>query len=113
MVFQVLEYIKFCQYKFKRRNSRWRCNDRVEDLNLSEKLRSLDLLCFSSQYFFMITVGSFGNMLVLLSMELIVQIMHNPFGYKLTVPIICVVIAILQVSIDILCSSVLKAVFFS
>jgi hypothetical protein len=83
---------------FKKRNSRWRSFDRVEDVSLGEKLRSLDVLCFSSQYYFIISVGSFGNVLMLLAIGVLVRIMHNPFGDKLSVPIIGMVILILWVS---------------
>ncbi len=94
---QVLEYLKYCQYRYKRRDSRWRCQDKVEDLSLNERLRSLDLLCFSSQYYFMISVGSFGNILLLLCVEILVRIMHNPFGDKLSIFIISIAVAMLLV----------------
>ena len=66
---------------------------------MTEKLRSLDLLCFSSQYFFVVSVGCFGNMLLLLSVQILVRIMHNPFGDKLTIPLMSTTLAILFVSL--------------
>jgi hypothetical protein len=47
----------------------------------------------------MVSVGSFGNMLFLFSVEILVKMMHNPFGDKLTVIIISVTLAILLVSL--------------
>jgi hypothetical protein len=46
----------------------------------------------------MIAVGSFGNILLLLSVETLVRIMHNPFGDKLSVFIISVAFVMLLVS---------------
>ena len=83
---KVLDYLKYCAYRFSKRSERWRGLERQEDLSLREHLRMIDLMCFSSQYYFIISIGAYGCLLVMFGLEILARNYHNPFGDKMTFP---------------------------
>ena len=44
---------------------RWMMNSKVLDESIAESLQTLDLMCFSEQYYFLVALISFGMLLVL------------------------------------------------
>jgi len=99
---KILDYLKYCAYRFSKRSQRWRGLEREEDASLREHLRMVDLMCFSSQYYFVISVGAYGVLLLMFSLELLARNYHNPFSDKMTFPVAFFVLLLIWVSILIL-----------
>jgi hypothetical protein len=53
---KVYEYLVYSRYRFIQRETRWKGMEITLDECIEEKLRRLDQMCFSSQYFFMLTL---------------------------------------------------------
>jgi hypothetical protein len=96
---KVLDYLKYCAHRFERRSERWRGLERGEDSSMHEHLRMIDLMCFSSQYYFVISIGAYGCLLLMFGLQVLTRNYHNPFSDKLTVPVALVVLLILWVSV--------------
>lgn len=68
-----------------------------EDASLQDNLQTLDAQCFSAQYYFMICLGGFGATLMLLSLEMLIRIHHNPFGDKMSFFVIVLTLILIWV----------------
>jgi hypothetical protein len=66
---------------------------------MHEHLRMIDLMCFSSQYYFVISIGAYECLLLMFGLQVLTRNYHNPFRDKLTVPVALVVLIILWVSV--------------
>ena len=94
---KVLDYLRYCAYRFSKRSERWRGLDREEDLSLCDHLRQIDLMCFSSQYFFVNSIGAYGILMLIFGLEILARNYHNPFGDKMTFPVAFLVLLIIWV----------------
>ena len=52
----------------------------VMDESISEEFQTVDLLCFSSQFYFLIGLLSFAMVLICLAIEGFLRIGYNPLG---------------------------------
>ena len=102
MWWQVLEYMKYCAYRFKRRTERWKGMENSENASVQENLQTLDAQCFSAQYYYMICLGGLGTTLMLMSLEMLIRINHNPFGDKMSFFVILLTLLIIWVSIELM-----------
>ena len=62
---KVYDYVSYQKYRFSVRETRWMMDSKVLDESIAESMQTLDLMCFSSQYYFVIslyTVGTFIGM---------------------------------------------------
>ena len=94
---KILDYLKYCSHRFSKRSERWRGLEREEDESLCEHLRMIDLMCFSSQYYFVISVGAYGCLLLMFGIELLARNYHNPFSDKMTFPVAFFVLLLIWV----------------
>jgi hypothetical protein len=94
---KILDYLKYSAYRFSKRSQRWRGLEREEDASLREHLRMIDLMCFSSQYYFVISVGAYGVLLMMFALELLARNYHNPFSDKMTFPVALFVLLLIWV----------------
>ena len=62
---KVYDYVSYQRYRFSVRDQRWMMNSKVLDESIAESLQTLDLMCFSEQYYFLVALISFGMLLVL------------------------------------------------
>jgi len=84
---KILDYLKYCAHRFRGRSERWRGWESEEDESLREHLRMVDLMCFSSQYYFVISIGAYGCLFLMFGFELLARNYHNPFSDKMTFPV--------------------------
>jgi hypothetical protein len=68
--FNLLDYLMYSKYKFTNRRDNWILNNYIIDISLDKKYRSLDLLCFSDQFYFMVSLGALGIILNIFAMQI-------------------------------------------
>jgi len=65
------DYVSYQRYRFSLRPTRWHLASNVVDSSISEPLQSVDMLCFSSQYYFL--VASYAWAVIFLVIALFIQ----------------------------------------
>merc|ERR1712164_142058 len=73
------EYLKYARYRFVNRTSRWKGLERVYDESIDPGLRAIDQMCFSSQYYFVVTLGGAGSFLFVLALSMMLRANYNMF----------------------------------
>jgi len=76
---KVYEYLKYARYRFINRTSRWKGLEQVYDESIDPGLRAIDQMCFSSQYYFVITLGGAGSFLFVLALSMMLRANYNMF----------------------------------
>ena len=76
---KLLDYLEYCKYRFSNRPSRWKGANEVSDELITPELRSLDLFCFSSQFYFSSFLSALGGILLLVGMQVTVNNAWNIF----------------------------------
>jgi hypothetical protein len=71
------DYLVYCRYRFLQRDARWKGMEDSVDESIDESVRKLDQMCFSSQYFFMLTIMTNGIIYNIIAMEIW---LHSPDG---------------------------------
>jgi hypothetical protein len=69
------DYVSYQRYRYTLRPSRWHMASRVVDASVSSFLQSTDMLCFSSQYYFMISGHAWG--IIVMTLGIIVCLNNN------------------------------------
>ena len=78
--FQVYDYLRYAKYRFQTRTARWKGFEAHFDESIEPGLRSSDQMCFSSQWYFVLSiVGGFGVMLMF-GILMLIRAAYNPFG---------------------------------
>uniref|UniRef100_A0A7S0QR61 Tyrosine-protein kinase ephrin type A/B receptor-like domain-containing protein n=1 Tax=Cryptomonas curvata TaxID=233186 RepID=A0A7S0QR61_9CRYP len=98
---KVYEYMKYCRHRYSKRQFRWKASDPHEDETLKASLRLTDLLCFSSQYYFILAFSACGAMFLILALQILLRQTdnvkdynpYNPFGDKMLPFVILIVFA--------------------
>ena len=62
------EYVSFQRYRFSTRDTRWHMDSFVRDTSISEHLQSADRMCFSSQYYFLVSGFAWGAIVFMLGL---------------------------------------------
>ena len=77
--FKIYDYLTYCDFRFRNRTSKW-INNQPLDRSIIHSYRSLDIMSFSSQFYFVISLSTWG--IILLDMGLITMIEneYNPFA---------------------------------
>jgi hypothetical protein len=79
---KLLEYLRFCRHRYNYRTHRWIYMGNG-DQQMNRDLRGLDLFGFSSQFYFFISLQSFGGIFMLFGVQGILRAKYNPFGDKM------------------------------
>lgn len=77
--YNVLDYLRFCVYRFKNRRDDWILNSAVLDTSLGLVYRSTDVMCFSSQFHFCVGVNAWGGILALVGFQIMTLNGYNLF----------------------------------
>jgi len=91
---RVHDYMAYQRYRFSTRENRWAMGAATVDESISEGLQTLDLLCFSSQYYFLVSLFSFGMLLSMFAMTVFLRKNFNFLGDPVT-PIIFLVMFVM------------------
>lgn len=101
---KVYDYMKYCKHRYTKRQFRWKASDPNEDESINEGIRSLDLLCFSSQYYFIMSVATTGLGLTVMAIECLLRQQdriktvkpYNPFADKMLPFVIAMTFAFMK-----------------
>ncbi|KAL7513815.1 hypothetical protein ACHAXN_011176 [Cyclotella atomus] len=89
---KILEYLEFCRVRFYQRETWWVGMQDSLDECIEESLRSIDQLCFSSQYYMMSTIHVNAIIYFVIGVEMMVRAKYNLFGDPALIPILgCVI----------------------
>ncbi len=70
---KLYDYFVYCRYRYIQREQRWKGLEHNLDECIEESLRSLDQMCFSSQYYFMCSLQAMGILSMVFSIEIMVR----------------------------------------
>ena len=76
---KVYEYLVYSRYRFLQRETRWKGMEASLDECIDEGMRRLDQMCFSSQYFMMLTIQTTGIIYVMMAYECWLRSAYSPF----------------------------------
>merc|ERR1711968_391545 len=76
---KVYEYLVYSRYRFIQREEKWKGLENNLDECLEEPLRTLDQMCFSSQFYFMYAIHVMGIMFMVFGLETMMNSMYNMF----------------------------------
>ncbi|CAE7578936.1 unnamed protein product, partial [Symbiodinium microadriaticum] len=93
---KVYDYVSYQRYRFSVREHRWMLRSSLLDESISEGFQTLDMLCFSSQYYFIITLFAMGMLMIIFGMTIYVQNSYNPFAD----PVACLLIVLMIIGSD-------------
>ena len=94
---RLLDYLEYSHYRFINRPSRWKGQNEISDELITPELRSLDLFCFSSQFYFSVFLSSFGAILFLVGIHVSVNNAWDIFDDQATPLIFILGLAILGI----------------
>lgn len=77
---KLYDYLVYCRYRFLQREQRWKGLESNLDECIEENLRTLDQMCFSSQFFMMCTVHITGVVFFVVAIEIMARAEYNLFG---------------------------------
>ena len=95
---KVYEYMKYARYRFHNRTARWKGLERSYDESIDYSLRSVDQMCFSSQFYFILAIGGSGSFLFTLSISMMLRAKYNMFEDILFGLMVAVVLALCVVA---------------
>ncbi|KAF1783536.1 Immunoglobulin E-set [Phytophthora cactorum] len=77
---KLYDYLVYCRYRFLQREKRWKGMEPNLDECIDEGLRTLDQMCFSSQFFMMCTIHITGIVFFVVGIEIMARASYNLFG---------------------------------
>ncbi|KAL3667963.1 hypothetical protein V7S43_006840 [Phytophthora oleae] len=77
---KLYDYLVYCRYRFLQREQRWKGLEPNLDECIDEGLRTLDQMCFSSQFFMMCTIHITGIVFFVVGIEIMARASYNMFG---------------------------------
>eukprot|EP01006_Ploeotia_vitrea_P030746 TRINITY_DN63088_c1_g2_i1.p1 TRINITY_DN63088_c1_g2~~TRINITY_DN63088_c1_g2_i1.p1 ORF type:complete len:486 (+),score=-25.79 TRINITY_DN63088_c1_g2_i1:1-1458(+) len=90
---KVYEYLVYSRYRFLQRETRWKGMEEALDECIEESLRKMDQMCFSSQYFLMLSVFAIGLIYIIFAFEVWLRANYSPFSDPGFVMLFSVIVA--------------------
>jgi len=84
----VHDYLDYMKFRFQNRKARWKGNEPFINQQITDNLRSLDQLCFSSQHYFVLTLYVAGMTQVILGIQVLLWIEYNAFADIATLAVV-------------------------
>jgi hypothetical protein len=91
---KVYDYLVYTQYRFLQRETRWKGLEDSLDECIEEGMRTIDQMCFSSQFYFMSTIHTSGIILLVFAIETMVRADYNMFGDEAMIPLVIFILAL-------------------
>ncbi|CAN0150107.1 unnamed protein product [Laminaria digitata] len=70
---KIYDYLVYTRYRFLQRETRWKGLEDSLDECIDESMRTLDQMCFSSQYYMMMTVHVNGIVYFVLGVQMMIR----------------------------------------
>jgi len=77
---RLYDYMAYQRYRFTMRETRWVLNSQAFDESISESMQSIDLLSFSSQYYFILSLYAMGMLNCIFAVTIFLRVDYNLFG---------------------------------
>ena len=79
--YKLFDYLTYCSHRFSTRSNWWKylVGEKL-DKSLMPAWRSIDNLCFSSQFYFSVTLASWGTVLLTFSFTIMIRNSFHPCG---------------------------------
>jgi hypothetical protein len=77
---KIFEYISFQRYRYSIREGRWLIATNKFDAAIRPSLQRADMMCFSSQYYFMLSLHAWGMFLVIFGVATLLHNDYDPFA---------------------------------
>jgi hypothetical protein len=77
--YNLLDYMRFCQYRITICKEDWLFTNALLDVSLEKIYRSLDALFFSDQFYYCVAVNGWGGILAIVGFQVIAQNQYNLF----------------------------------
>jgi hypothetical protein len=77
---KIYDYLVYTRYRYLQRETRWKGLEDSLDECIEEGARTLDQMCFSSQFYLMHSIATYGQMMIMFSIEIMVRWNYNLFG---------------------------------
>jgi hypothetical protein len=78
--YKLYDYLDYCRFRFENRPVKWMAYSFSLDPAIDQMHRALDNLCFSNQYYFMVTVLASGIYLLTFGVSIIIHLSYNPLA---------------------------------
>lgn len=90
---KTLDYLEYCRVRFYQREVWWKgFESNTLDECIEESLRSIDQMCFSSQYYMLNTIHVNAIVYLVVGIEMMIRANYNLFGDPAMIPILAYVI---------------------
>ncbi|GFH60968.1 hypothetical protein CTEN210_17444 [Chaetoceros tenuissimus] len=89
---KIYDYLVYTRYRFLQRETKWKGFEDSLDECISDSVRTMDHMCFSSQFYMMMTIHVNGILYLVLGIQMISRARHNLFGDPATPLIIGVLV---------------------
>ena len=77
---KIHDYLVYVRYRFLQRETRWKGMEEKLDECIDESMRSLDQMCFSSQFYLIMFVHTSGIIFIIFGVEIMIRAEYNMFG---------------------------------
>merc|ERR1711943_54713 len=84
---KIYYYLVYTRYRFLQRETRWKGLEDSLDECIEEGMRTIDQMCFSSQFYFMNTLMVSGIILLVMAIEIMLRADYNMFGDVAALPL--------------------------
>ena len=91
---KIYDYLIYTRYRYLQRETRWKGMEDSLDECIDESVRTLDQMCFSDQYYMMITIQVNGMTMLVLGVQMMLRAEYNFIGDPGALVIIPLVFAI-------------------
>ncbi|KAF1332393.1 hypothetical protein FI667_g3679, partial [Globisporangium splendens] len=93
---KIYEHISYQKHRFVTRDHRWQMRDGVKDESIHPVFQSLDLLCVSSQFYFLVTLYAMGIFLTMYGTSVFLRYEYSLFGDIITIVVLIVLLPFLN-----------------
>ena len=76
---KIYDFFTYCAYRFRIRRRKWIAEADL-DRSIAHRWRSLDNMSFSSQYYYIVSITTYGILFLYLGMTSMIRNEYNPFG---------------------------------
>merc|ERR1711988_1072565 len=91
---KVFDYLVYSRYRYLQRERRWKGMEDSLDECIEEGLRKLDQMCFSSQYYMMMTMSMNGVIYIVFAIEVWIRTLYSPFTDTAFAPLVTFLILV-------------------
>lgn len=77
---KLYDYVSYQRYRFTQRETRWQLASHSVDASISEYLQTADMLCFSSQYYFVLALHTWGMILTIFGIVIMLRKEYDMFA---------------------------------